>query len=139
MLDEMVASRSGVLEPAPPRTASGGGGGGGRWTWLLTARDALEAEIVRGLLETGGVPGGLALVLFAWLAALFAWADHAAGAPPSSWTVSPASYNFGSQCLGRTDSKTFTITNNAQQELSISSVSRLSSPTGNDFQPQFPS
>ncbi len=53
----MNASRTGLLEPAPPREEWGGGGGG--WAWLLTARDALEAEIVRGLLEAGGVPVAL--------------------------------------------------------------------------------
>lgn len=57
MLIEMSASRTGLLEPAPPREQRGGGGGG--WVWLLTARDALEAEIVRGLLEAGGVPVAL--------------------------------------------------------------------------------
>jgi hypothetical protein len=57
MLIEMGASRTGVLEPTPPREDLGGGGG--RWTWLLTARDALEAEIVRGLLEGSGVPVAL--------------------------------------------------------------------------------
>jgi len=53
----MTASRTGVLEPAPP--VEDPGGGGGRWAWLLTARDAVEAEIVRGLLEGGGVPVAL--------------------------------------------------------------------------------
>jgi hypothetical protein len=57
MLIEMGAFRTGVLEPTPPREDLGGGGG--RWTWLLTARDALEAEIVRGLLEGSGVPVAL--------------------------------------------------------------------------------
>ncbi|MGH2784598.1 MAG: hypothetical protein ACRDJ1_05020 [Actinomycetota bacterium] len=53
-----MSSRTGVLDPAPPR-ASSGGGGGGRWAWLLTASDAVEAEIVRGLLEASGVPVAL--------------------------------------------------------------------------------
>jgi len=57
MLTEMGASRTGVLEPTPPNEDLGGGGG--RWTWLLTARDAVEAEIVRGLLEGSGVPVAL--------------------------------------------------------------------------------
>lgn len=57
MLIEMSASRTGLLEPAPPRDEWGGGGGG--WAWLLTARDAVEAEIVRGLLEASGVPVAL--------------------------------------------------------------------------------
>ena len=57
MLIEMSVARTGVLEPAPARESMGGGGG--RWAWLLTARDAVEAEIVRGLLEAGGVPVAL--------------------------------------------------------------------------------
>lgn len=57
MLIEMSASRTGVLDPAPPRPTWGGGGGG--WAWLLTASDAVEAEIVRGLLEATGVPVAL--------------------------------------------------------------------------------
>jgi hypothetical protein len=57
MLIEMGTTRTGLLEPAPPREGQGGGGGG--WAWLLTASDALEAEIVRGLLEAGGVPVAL--------------------------------------------------------------------------------
>jgi len=57
MLIEMVALRTGVLDPAPPQESPGGGDG--RWAWLLTARDALEAEIVRGLLEGAGVPVAL--------------------------------------------------------------------------------
>ena len=58
MLIEMSASGTGVLDPAPPQSAWGGGGGGG-WAWLLTASDAVEAEIVRGLLEATGVPVAL--------------------------------------------------------------------------------
>lgn len=57
MLAEMSPSRTGVLDPAPPRANWGGGGGG--WAWLLTATDAVEAEIVRGLLEATGVPVAL--------------------------------------------------------------------------------
>lgn len=57
MLIEMPATRTRVVDPAPP--AESAGGGDGRWAWLLTARDALEAEIVRGLLEAGGVPVAL--------------------------------------------------------------------------------
>jgi hypothetical protein len=57
MLIEMSGSRTGVLDPAPPVPTWGGGGGG--WAWLLTASDALEAEIVRGLLEANGVPVAL--------------------------------------------------------------------------------
>ena len=57
MLSEMSGSRTGVLDPAPPVPTWGGGGGG--WAWLLTATDAVEAEIVRGLLEATGVPVAL--------------------------------------------------------------------------------
>ena len=53
-----MASGTGVLDPAPPRAASGDGGGG-RWAWLITAVDAVEAEIIRGLLEASGVPVAL--------------------------------------------------------------------------------
>jgi hypothetical protein len=57
MLVDMSAARTGVLQPAPPKESAGGGGG--RWAWLLTAKDAVEAEIIRGLLEAGGVPVAL--------------------------------------------------------------------------------
>ena len=57
MLADMKATGTGVVLPAPPRDVSGGGRGG--WAWLLTARDAVEAEIVRGLLEATGVPVAL--------------------------------------------------------------------------------
>ena len=40
-----------VLDPAPPWT----GGGGGGWAWLITARGIIEAELVRGMLETSGI------------------------------------------------------------------------------------
>jgi hypothetical protein len=53
-----MTSRTGVLDPAPPQ-AAGGDGGGGRWAWLITAVDAVEAEIIRGLLEATGVPVAL--------------------------------------------------------------------------------
>ena len=53
----MGGSRTGVLDPAPPHEHRGGGGG--RWAWLFTASDAVEAEIVRGLLEGAGVPVAL--------------------------------------------------------------------------------
>ena len=39
---------------APPATPTVGGGGGG-WAWLLTAHGIIEAELVRGVLETAGV------------------------------------------------------------------------------------
>ncbi len=47
-----------VLEPAPPRDAGGDGGHGG-WVWLMTAGNVFEAELLRGLLETAGVPVAL--------------------------------------------------------------------------------
>lgn len=53
----MGAVGTGITNPAPPLEATGGGGGG--WAWLLTASDAVEAEIVRGLLEATGVPVAL--------------------------------------------------------------------------------
>jgi hypothetical protein len=39
---------------APPAEADRGGDGGG-WAWLLTARGIIEAELVRGMLETAGI------------------------------------------------------------------------------------
>ena len=57
MLDDMRGSRTGIIDPSPPVAAAGGGGGG--WRWLLTASDAVEAEIVRGSLEASGVPVAL--------------------------------------------------------------------------------
>lgn len=48
-----MRGRSQVLIPSPPDTADGGGGGG--WAWLLTARGIIEAELVRGVLESAGV------------------------------------------------------------------------------------
>jgi hypothetical protein len=57
MIAAMGAVGTGIVHPAPPRAATGGGGGG--WAWLLTASDAVEAEIVRGLLEANGVPVAL--------------------------------------------------------------------------------
>ena len=39
---------------SPPATTDHGGGGGG-WAWLLTARGIIEAELVRGVLESAGV------------------------------------------------------------------------------------
>lgn len=50
-----MSARTGVREPAPPRAPTGGGGGG-RWARVVTARDAIEAELVRGILESAGVP-----------------------------------------------------------------------------------
>lgn len=57
MIAAMGAVGTGIVHPAPPLAATGGGGGG--WAWLLTASDAVEAEIVRGLLESTGVPVAL--------------------------------------------------------------------------------
>src|SRR5262245_49808045 len=72
MLGAMASSSTSILDPAPPSAppSSWMGGGGGRWAWLVTARDALEAEIIRGLLEASGVPVALDLrdgSPFAWM------------------------------------------------------------------------
>lgn len=61
--------RSDVLDPAPPRDGVGDEGRGG-WSWLVTARDRFEAEVMRGLLENGGVPvilDGFDRSPFAWM------------------------------------------------------------------------
>jgi hypothetical protein len=50
----MTSSRIATLDPAPPSPREGGGGG--RWAWLITASGIVEAELVRGLLETDGIP-----------------------------------------------------------------------------------
>lgn len=50
-----MGALTGVRKPAPPRPSDEGGGGGG-WSWLLTASGIVEAELVRGRLETAGVP-----------------------------------------------------------------------------------
>lgn len=42
-----------VIDSPPVPTDQGGGGGG--WAWLLTARGIIEAELVRGALESAGV------------------------------------------------------------------------------------
>jgi len=42
-----------VIDSPPAPTDEGGGGGG--WAWLLTARGIIEAELVRGVLESAGV------------------------------------------------------------------------------------
>lgn len=42
-----------VIDAPPAETDSGGDGGG--WAWLLTARGIIEAELVRGVLETAGI------------------------------------------------------------------------------------
>lgn len=48
-----MQSGSRVID-APPTGRTGGGDGGG-WAWLLTARGIIEAELVRGVLETAGI------------------------------------------------------------------------------------
>ena|SRR5438270_6753360 len=48
-----MRSGSRVIDSPPAPTDEGGGGGG--WAWLLTARGIIEAELVRGVLETAGV------------------------------------------------------------------------------------
>lgn len=50
-----MSRRTGILDPAPPKSGVGDGGSGG-WSWLVTAADRFEAEVLRGLLETAGVP-----------------------------------------------------------------------------------
>lgn len=44
-----------VIDAAPPSSIGSGGGGGGGWAWLLTARGIIEAELVRGALESAGI------------------------------------------------------------------------------------
>ncbi|HEX9712230.1 MAG TPA: hypothetical protein VGB52_06720 [Actinomycetota bacterium] len=46
-----------VIDRAPPPgvTDDHGEHGGGGWAWLLTVRGIIEAELVRGLLETAGI------------------------------------------------------------------------------------
>ncbi len=48
-----MQSGSRVIDSPPAPTDKGGGGGG--WAWLLTARGIIEAELVRGVLESAGV------------------------------------------------------------------------------------
>ena len=48
-----MKSGSRVIDSPPAPTDEGGGGGG--WAWLLTARGIIEAELVRGVLESAGV------------------------------------------------------------------------------------
>lgn len=50
----MTSARISTLDPAPPVPSEGGGGG--RWAWLVTASGIVEAELIRGLLETDGIP-----------------------------------------------------------------------------------
>lgn len=50
-----MPARIDVRDPAPPKAPTGGGGGG-RWSRVVTARDSIEAELVRGVLEEAGVP-----------------------------------------------------------------------------------
>jgi hypothetical protein len=49
-----MRGRSQIMVPSPPETTNEGGGGGG-WAWLLTANGIIEAELVRGVLESAGV------------------------------------------------------------------------------------
>jgi hypothetical protein len=42
-----------LMEPAPPVPVDTGGGGG--WSWLVTARGVIEAELIRGVLESAGI------------------------------------------------------------------------------------
>ncbi|HVL88707.1 MAG TPA: hypothetical protein VM841_00585 [Actinomycetota bacterium] len=61
--------RSDVLDPAPPRHGTDGEGRGG-WSWLVTAKDRFEAEVLRGMLENAGVPvilDGFDRSPFAWM------------------------------------------------------------------------
>lgn len=45
-----------LIDRAPPPADLGrDDGSGGGWAWLLTVRGIVEAELVRGLLETAGV------------------------------------------------------------------------------------
>lgn len=44
---------SNVIDRSPPVT--GTGGGDGRWAWLLTVNGHVEAQLVRGMLETAGI------------------------------------------------------------------------------------
>lgn len=50
----MTSGRIATLDPAPPTPHEGGGGG--RWAWLVTASGIVEAELIRGLLDTDGIP-----------------------------------------------------------------------------------
>jgi hypothetical protein len=49
-----VMERTPVIDHAPPEPPADSGGGGG-WAWLLTAKGIIEAELVRGVLETAGI------------------------------------------------------------------------------------
>lgn len=49
-----MSLRIATRDPAPPVPLDGGGSG--RWAWLLTAGGIVEAELVRGVLESSGVP-----------------------------------------------------------------------------------
>ena len=53
-LDYCTMQRGSRVIDTPPVEADHGGGGGG-WAWLLTARGIIEAELVRGVLESAGV------------------------------------------------------------------------------------
>lgn len=47
------------VSPGPPPAEAGDGGGGGGWAFLMTATGVIEAELVRGYLESAGVPVAL--------------------------------------------------------------------------------
>lgn len=61
----MTTSRVRPRPPALPAAPDPGGpvgdsgGGGGDWAWLVTASDTIEAELIRGRLESAGVPVAL--------------------------------------------------------------------------------
>lgn len=50
-----MRGQSGILTPAPPK-ADRGDPGRGRWSWLVTAGDIFEAELLKGLLESVHIP-----------------------------------------------------------------------------------
>lgn len=49
-----MRERSDVVDAAPPIADQSGGGGGG-WAWLVTARGIIEAELIKGVLESAGI------------------------------------------------------------------------------------
>lgn len=63
-----MSRRTGILDPAPPAAGVDDGGSGG-WSWLVTASDRFEAEVLRGMLENAGVP----VVLDGFDGSPFAW------------------------------------------------------------------
>lgn len=63
-----MQGRTGVLHPSPPLTGIDDDGRSG-WVWLVTTKDVFEAELLRGLLESSGVP----VALDAFDRSPFAW------------------------------------------------------------------